>query len=197
MRCQASIKHNLILLNFCIIFSNFLLLKLKAKKSLSIKQTRLSIIFANFKNCNYFFKNSHTLYKKEAGMRRKFKLEMLDDYVAILRIIYFCRCHVLDESLSEPQEQQFVQACRGFEILENGAIALQENYEFVFKKFKMHDPSFCLFKNELLKELNKPISKDAKQKVSAEKLAKYEDKLKSLQAKHSLILFKFKKKLAK
>lgn len=130
-------------------------------------------------------------------MRRKFKLEMLDDYVAILRIIYFCRSHMLDENQYETTGQQFVHSYTSFEILENGAITLQENYEFVFRKLKIHDPSFCLFKNELLKELNKPISKEAKQRVSTEKLAKYEDKLKTLQAKHSMILFKFKKKFAK
>lgn len=115
-------------------------------------------------------------------MRGKVKLKMIDDYVALFRIIYYCQNCMQD--ISSPKLSQ------NLSEIANNAMELKDKFETAFKREKMCDASFLLLKSQLLRA-NK-TGESPKHKVSADKLHEMENKLKLLECNHNANLLKLR-----
>lgn len=125
-------------------------------------------------------------YFKEIIMRRKLKLSMLDDYVAIFNIIYICRFYDLAK-----EHEYIVSDIKQIEI---SASLLQERYEATFKKAGIDDVSFLLLKSQLVNATN---TEKNRKDFSPEKLEYLNNKLKLLESRHNANYLKLKFKKAK
>lgn len=87
-------------------------------------------------------------------MRHKLKMELINNYVDIFKVLYSCKyliknANALDSQITEKTS-----------ILEitNHTLKLKEDYEKSFHKLKIDDSSFLLLKKELEEGLNYPFS---------------------------------------
>lgn len=75
--------------------------------------------------------------------RRKTKLNLLDNYIAIYRILYHCKCMLSSNTTTSSEKIKKVQK------LCDQTLDLKMKYENAFKKLKMIDDSFLLLKQQL------------------------------------------------
>lgn len=115
----------------------------------------------------------------------KVKLKMIDDYVAVFRIIYFCKNCVFEESAEQNELHQKLK------LVTENAIELKNMFETSFERQKMCDTSFLLLKNQLT-NAGKNTSNCPKHKVSVSKLSEVSNKLKILECNHYAYLLKLK-----
>ncbi len=116
-------------------------------------------------------------------MRRKLRLEMLDDYVAVFRIIYLCRSSIFVQTENQTE-------CEVIKVIEQDAISLQKKYDKTFERIGMLGPSFLLFRRELSNETDEKKFSESKKQISKEKLDNLQNKLKLLESKHNAITLK-------
>lgn len=119
-------------------------------------------------------------------MRRKLKLSMLDDYVAIFNIIYICRFYNLSK------EHEYIAS--DIKKIEHSASILQEKYEATFEKAGIDDVSFLLLRSQLVNATNKETKR---KNFSPERLEYLNNKLKLLESRHNANYLKIKFKKTK
>lgn len=96
---------------------------------------------ANFSKYKYFYQIS----RKHMRLRKKQKLNLIDNYIAIYRILYNCKIllsYDIKKSLNSNEISKLYKLC-------DQTLDLKSKYENAFSKLKMIDNSFVLLKQQL------------------------------------------------
>ncbi len=80
-------------------------------------------------------------------LRNKTKLELIDNYIDIFKIIFCCKQTILGAS-----DEQVVLK---YEQILRSTLSLKNNYEEMFKNLKMYNTSFLILKKDLENALSK------------------------------------------
>ncbi len=121
-------------------------------------------------------------------MRRKYKYAMIDDYIALIRIIYICKVSELVNDNYYYNKNSNLTLMN----LENSALDLKNKYEDTFQKLKICDVSYILLRSQLNSVINKNYENNRYQKLTFKKLNDLNNRLKLLDIHHNVHLLKIK-----
>lgn len=113
-------------------------------------------------------------------MKNKFKLNLINNYIAINRILYVCKS-LLNNNRNLTEIQQIT-------MLISSTINLKISYEKTFDKYLKNDNSFLLLK----KQLNDTMTTQGNHNNCNEKLSDMLNKLQVFELEHNNILLKTK-----
>ncbi len=85
-------------------------------------------------------------------MRHKLKMELINNYVDIYKILYSCK-YLLQNDKNSDKSKNILDAIKN-------TLKLKENYEESFIKLKIADTSFLVLKGELERGLKFPHSEN-------------------------------------